>query len=343
MVKIIPDKELGEGTYGKVMLFVCIDEKSGKKLNDTKYAAKLIKNSKYKQNLELSNNEINFLLKFNNENIVKCFGFHIFNSNTYILLEYCNGGDLHEIFDKYKTLKNVKSFDEKIVQKILRDILNALSCLSRNSIIHRDLKLGNILVSFKNEEDKLDLNLLDATYKLCDFGLATYSSDISSYKAMDGGTPGFQSPSNFCLGLKDKFGNDKGIDIWALGIISAILLTGENPFVTNKQFLVRSYQLNLENKGYYTIDINEKPISFEALCFLDFTLKINPNDRYISEELEYTRFITRNPDKFTYISKDNYKQILPEKYIDKNKENSIILYANRREKLYDEDLKYVNY
>ena len=343
MVKLIPDKTLGEGSFGKVVLFNCFDEKSGQQLKNTKYAAKLIKNSNNKQYLELGNNEINFLLKFNNENIVKCFGFQIFNSNTYILLEYCNGGDLHEIFYSYKKKKGVNYFDEKIVQKIIRDVLNALSCLSRNSIIHHDLKLGNILVSFKNEEDKFDLNLLDATYKICDFGLATYSSDKPPYKAVDGGTIGFMSPSSFCLGQKDKFGNDKGIDIWALGIISAILLTGENPFVTNQQFVYRSYQLNLENKGYYTIDLEHKPISFEALCFLDFTLKINPNDRYISEELEYTRFITRNPDKFTYISKDNYKQILPEKYIDKNKENSIILYANRREKLYDEDLKYVNY
>jgi serine/threonine protein kinase len=343
MVKIIPGEKIGEGSYGKVLIFNCFDEKSGKKIKDTKYAAKLIKNSENKKNLELSNFELNILLQFNNENIIKCFGFHLFNSNTYLLLEYCNGGDLLHIFNSYKKIKKINYLDEKIVQKIIRDILNALSCLSRNSIIHRDLKLSNILVSFKNEEDKIDLNLLDATYKLCDFGLSSFSSDKPAYKAPKGGTMGFLSPSNFCLGQSNKFGNDKGIDIWALGIITAMLLTGENPFITNMNFFARSYQLNLENKGYYTIDLNEKPISFEALCFLDFTLKLNPNDRYISEELEYTRFITRNPDNFTYISKDNYKHILPEKYIDKNKENSIILYANKREKLYDEDINLVNY
>jgi len=340
MVKIIPSEILGEGTYGKVMIFNCIDEKSKKKLN-CKFAGKLIKNSG--KDLELLKNEINILLNFNNDNIIKCYGFDVINLNTYILLEYCDGGDLNDLLIKYMKKKNIKFLEEKYVQKILRDILNALSCLNRNSIIHRDLKLSNILVSFKNEEDKRNFNFLEATYKLCDFGLSSFSSKYPAYKSINMGTCGYKSPTITYYGQKDKFGNDKNIDIWALGIISAYLLIGRNPFITDDDFASRSYQMNLESKGYYTIDLNKKPISFEALCFLDFTLKINPNDRYISEELEFTRFITRNPDKFTYITKDNYKKILPEKYIDKNKENSIILYANKREKLFDEDINGIDY
>ena len=79
MVKIIPGEKIGEGSYGKVLIFNCFDEKSGKKIKDAKYAAKLIKNSENKKNLELSNFELNILLQFNNENIIKCFGFHLFN------------------------------------------------------------------------------------------------------------------------------------------------------------------------------------------------------------------------------------------------------------------------
>jgi serine/threonine protein kinase len=68
-------------------------------------------------------------------------------------------------------------FSEEIVQYLMRQIVEAIKYLHKKGIIHRDIKLDNILVNFENKDDKENLNMLKCQIKLIDFGFATYLND----------------------------------------------------------------------------------------------------------------------------------------------------------------------
>ena len=191
------DEKIGKGGFGDV--YIATDIKDNK-LRKTLYAAKQI--NKEKEDINTISNEILINTEFQNENLVEFFGINIIDDNYFLIFEYCNGGDLAKNYNDYFN-KTGKPFSEEILQKILKDILNGLSCLHRHSIIHHDIKYGNILVSYKNEEDKRNLNLLNATFKLTDFGLSKCRLDYQGTKTGNiGGTLTFMPP---CILVEKKF------------------------------------------------------------------------------------------------------------------------------------------
>ena len=87
-------------------------------------------------------------------------------------MEYVNGGGLSDCLKKYKD-KYKQAFSEEIIKNLMRQVIDPLCYLHKQKIIHRDLKLDNIMVSFDNKVDKENLNMTKAQIKLIDFGLAT--------------------------------------------------------------------------------------------------------------------------------------------------------------------------
>jgi serine/threonine protein kinase len=193
---IITDKNIGEGGFGKV--FIAYEKNSMNKI----YAAKEIKYNKLKNAdngqdekedskkgikdmndvlnkaiIEL-NNEVSILLDFNNKNLVKLYDIVSNDNSLSLILEYSNGGDLAKVYNEWVKKNNNNILPENIIRKIIKDVLNGLSCLHRNYIIHHDIKLQNILVFFDNEEDLNNLNLIKSHYKLTDFGLSQYYVDL---------------------------------------------------------------------------------------------------------------------------------------------------------------------
>ena len=211
------DEKIGKGGFGDV--YIATDIKDNK-LRKTLYAAKQI--NKEKEDINTISNEILINTEFQNENLVEFFGINIIDDNYFLIFEYCNGGDLAKNYNDYFN-KTGKPFSEEILQKILKDILNGLSCLHRHSIIHHDIKYGNILVSYKNEEDKRNLNLLNATFKLTDFGLSKCKLELEHKTPGNiGGTLTFMPP---CILVEKKFTDENvvendAIDMWALGILA---------------------------------------------------------------------------------------------------------------------------
>ena len=142
-------KKIANGTYSEIYL----TSKQGSK---EKYATKKIeiemftKNPKAKSYLD---NEINILKEINHPNIVKLYDIKDTSQYIYLVTEYCNGGGLSDCLEEYQK-RNNKPFPENIVQYIMKQIVSALSYLHNKKILHRDIKLDNILVNFDKEEDR---------------------------------------------------------------------------------------------------------------------------------------------------------------------------------------------
>ena len=159
---------LGKGAFGEVYLTSKqgSQEKFATKKIDKKYAA----NPKAKKYID---NEIKILKEIDHPNIIKLYDVKENNQNYYLVMEYCNGGGLSDCLE-YHIKQFRKPFSEEIVQYLMKQIVSGLKYLHGKHILHRDIKLDNILVKFDSEEDRQKKNMLKAKVKIIDFGFARY-------------------------------------------------------------------------------------------------------------------------------------------------------------------------
>ena len=166
------EKLLGEGSFGKVHL-------TRKEGDSKKYATKEldreeIDSSEAKKYLI---NEIRILQSLNHPNIVKFVDIKKTKKHYYIMMEFCNGGELSKNLEKYM-MKNGTAFPEELVQHFMRQIIDAFKYIHGKKIIHRDVKLDNILLHFDNEEDKKNFTLMKDQVKIIDFGFLFFYNEI---------------------------------------------------------------------------------------------------------------------------------------------------------------------
>ena len=161
-------KSVGKGSFGEVFL-------ASKKGVQENFAVKKVSKSMAESPKvrKYFNNEILILKQVNHPNIIKLHDTKQTLNNYYLVFDLCNGGGLSDCLEKYMK-KYKKPFTEEIVQHLMRQIVSGLQYLHNNKILHRDIKLDNILVHFDDENDKTNLNLLKAKVKIIDFGFARY-------------------------------------------------------------------------------------------------------------------------------------------------------------------------
>ena len=121
-------------------------------------------------------NEIEILKEVKHENIVEMYEIIETPEACYIVMEYCQGGDLHQY------VKEKKQLDEYEVQSIVYQIAQGLKMLYRKDIMHRDIKLQNLLRSTTDTSP---------TIKIADFGLARY---VPNYASTICGTLPYMAP-----------------------------------------------------------------------------------------------------------------------------------------------------
>ena len=312
-------KKLGKGAFGDV----CEVRVKG---HDGIFALKILDKSKYKRNpkgYKYLENEISILKNTAHENIVKLYSSHIETFlYRYLVTEYCNGGDLEQCLEYYKSTKK-RPFTEEEVQHIMRQIVSAIKYLHvEKKIIHRDLKLTNILLHYDNESDRIQKNILKSKIKIIDFGFARYINNELAGSTL--GSPLFMDPR--ILFKMAKIDNDVLIygekaDIYSLGIICYFLLTGNQLFdVTTMQDLI-----NETNKGVYKISVN---LSKETISFLNYMLKYDPKKRLDIENLSKHNFIIKNVKEFTKIDKNKFGSNLKGSKLVFNMKGSTIQYLD---------------
>ena len=116
----------------------------------------------------------------------------------------------------------------------MRQIISAFKYIHGQGLMHRDIKLENILLNYENEEDKKNLNLMKAQVKIIDFGFACkIQKNALTYTAI--GNPLNMDPLILkklnSWGKKARqLGYDQKADIWSLGAICYEMLIGRAAF-----------------------------------------------------------------------------------------------------------------
>ena len=244
-------KSLGKGSFGEVFLVK-------NKINNVKRAMKKIKkNNELDLTEEELFNEINILKKIDHPNIIKIFEFYITSEAYYLIIEYCEGGDLYH-YSKFHKLT------EKQISYIMYQILSALNYCHKMKILHRDLKPDNILL--KNSLN----NYCDI--KICDFGTAQIFQK-NEFQNEIIGTLCYMAPEV----INEKY-NEK-CDLWSCGVMMYQLLTGNNIFIGRNEEKIID---NILNKK---IDKNE--FTGYNNIIIDLLMKLlerNPINRISAEE-----------------------------------------------------------
>ena len=285
-------KCIGKGAFGEVYL----TSKAGtNQLFATKKVSKQKADSPAIKKYFI--NELTILKEIKHKNIVHFETIKHTIHNYYIITEFCNGGGLSDCLKKYMTLYG-RAFPEEIVQHLMRQIVEALKYLHGIRIIHRDIKLDNILVNFESEVDKNSLNMMKAQVKLIDFGFATHLgaanvrySTLGSPINMD---PILLKKLTSKNGTANLIGYDEKADIWSLGTVCYEMLIGKGVF--NAETMVDL--IKKVEYGNYHVPTN---LSKEVVSFLNGMLQYSAKNRLSAEELSRHYFLTKNIKDFKRI------------------------------------------
>ena len=276
-------KPLGKGAFGEV--YLTSKQGSKEKFATKKIDKKFTLNPKAKKYLD---NEIGILRDIDHPNIVKLYDVKETSQFYYLVTEYCNGGGLSDCLEQYQEKHN-KAFPEEIVQYLMKQIVSALRYLHNKTILHRDIKLDNILVHFENEEDRRNKNMLKAKVKMIDFGFARYlKKDELAYSTL--GSPINMDPRILRklnkMAHSNEYGYDEKADIWSLGTICYEMLIGKSPFDAES---MKELVTKVEKGDYFIPNF----LSKEAVSFLNGMLQYDFKKRLTAEQLYRHKFINK--------------------------------------------------
>ena len=199
-------KTIDSGNFGNVSL--CQDLVTG-----SEYAVKCIQKALIQTPVQISHlkHEIKSMHKVKSPNCVELFRVYEEADSLYLLLELVPQGNL------LQRLQKLKKFEEYEVSKLARKLIKAVVHLASVGVVHRDIKLENVLLSSL-------LNNFEV--KLADFGLASCSKKPLKDKC---GSPGFMAPEVLEGG---EYGSKA--DVFSVGVVCFALLTGKLPFASRQ-------------------------------------------------------------------------------------------------------------
>jgi len=207
--------------------------------------------------------EIEVLSNLDHPNILKIYEYFVDENKYYILMELCEGGELYEKIIEFQY------FSEHDAAKIMKKLFSCIFYLHSKGIVHRDLKPENILL----EKEKND-EMKDFTIKLIDFGTSNYfePSNKLTYKI---GTAYYIAPEVINQSYTEK------CDIWSLGVIMYVLLSGRPPFEGDDDYAI----MKSVKSGKYSLESQEwENTSNEAKDLIRKLLVVDPNKRISAEE-----------------------------------------------------------
>ncbi|GLI67381.1 hypothetical protein VaNZ11_011562 [Volvox africanus] len=258
-----PQKLIGEGSYGAVYL-------ANHLILPIRKAVKRVELRD--GNIDDIANEVGALLRLQGKpNIVQLRQWVVHEGSLFIIMEYCQGGDLHDY------LQEKGSLDEARCRDIMIQLAEGLKAMRACNVVHRDLKPSNILLCDKGKQPRI---------KIADFGLA---------RLLDGRTCSTfcYVPSPVGYVLRGKASSQCGtvpyaapemetgphgldVDLWSVGMIMYDMLVGRHPFNADNYF---DLMQSVRNDNIELPDDVAKRLSPACRDMLGRLLQRNPADR----------------------------------------------------------------
>lgn len=263
-------KKLGQGSFGVVYEATHIETQK-------KWAIKKVNREKAgSHGVKLLEREVSILKRVNHGHVIHLEEVFETPKKMYMVTELCEGGELKEI------LKKKRHFTEEEVRHIIHSLAEATVYLHRKDIVHRDLKLENILVkSSQKGEENGRLHV-----KITDFGLSVQKGGVGNKTMMQAtcGTPIYMAPE-----VIDGHEYSQQCDVWSIGVIMYTLLCGEPPFLSKSEDrlfdIIRKGELTFTGPVWDSISEGAKKV-------LRCLLKVDPAHRITASELLDNPWIT---------------------------------------------------
>lgn len=187
------------------------------------------------------------------------------------ILEFVQGGNLLESVTKRRGSEPLKEHE---VRCIFRQLVEGIAHLHSESIIHRDLKLENVLVVQEGSSKR------EFKVKITDFGLSKEVGDGISAACSSVGSPKYVAPEVLAQGT-----HDHKADFWSLGILLFVLLGNRFPFDGNSQ-AAREPQEEID------AEVGRLPVSELARSVLLGLLRIQADERITPELLRQHEWLS---------------------------------------------------
>ncbi|KAG6857063.1 hypothetical protein H0H87_010028 [Tephrocybe sp. NHM501043] len=268
--KVISDKHgsvlftrvgfLGEGGFARVYE---VKEANGARLACKVVTKSSLKTKKAKTKLYA---EIKIHRSLEHPNIVRFQECYEDTDHVYLALELCPSGSLMEL------LRRRRRFSEPEARFFMVQLMGACHYMHTHQVIHRDLKLGNLL---------LDANM---NLKVGDFGLAALIENPGERKKTICGTPNYIAPEVLFDTIN---GHSFEVDTWSVGVILYTLIVGRPPFQTSE---VKDIYKRIHNNDYDFPP--ERNVSANAQTLIQQILTPNPQERPTIHEIIDHHFFT---------------------------------------------------
>ncbi|KYN17642.1 Serine/threonine-protein kinase Chk2 [Trachymyrmex cornetzi] len=242
-------RRLGTGACGEVRLLF-------KKDGSETFAIKIIQKNYFSAGTgNILNNPANVR---NEVEILRKLKHDIFDTNEvmYIILELMEGG---ELFDR---IRSKGKLSEPCAKLIFYQVVHAIYYLHRKGITHRDLKPENILLK-DNSENPL--------VKVSDFGMSKFV-DAQTMMRTFCGTPMYVAPEILATNGRSSYTSQ--VDVWSLGVILYVSLSGRVPFSNNNATLADQIKGGMYEFGSYFALVSQ-----DAINLIKCMMTVNPKKR----------------------------------------------------------------
>ena len=267
---------LGHGTFSEV--YIGTVKSTGKKIALKRVSKKTMKEYNLDYMKKAFFAELDCMKKCNCENSVYFYN-HFETKNCYnIIMELCDSDLEREL------QKKPEGFNVEEIRYIFSQLNNAFKKMVENNIIHRDLKLGNILVKYTNEEKTKFIP------KLSDYGLSKELNDKGGITKTKLGTPATMAPEI----INNRTYNNE-VDLWSIGVLLYQLHFNDYPYKGKDEAEIKK---NIKNQVPY-----KQPEDFFLRDLINKCLVENPNDRISWEQYFQHPFFMTEENRNEFLSK----------------------------------------